>query len=810
METETHIARYGHFDIDKREYVIEKVNTPVSWTNYLGTEKLVGVFNQTAGGYLFYESAEHHRITRFRANGVPADRPGHYVYIRDDETGDYWSISWQPVAKPAECYRARHGLSYSVYECDYSGIHAEQTLFIPHGTDTELWDIRLENRGKKTRKLSIFSYAELSFHEINSDHKNFQATLYCAGASYKDGVIVQELHYEDGGFQFFTSDFSPDGFEIERERFTGTWQSESNPEAVVRGSLAGHPSWTGGNQCAVLHKRLELTAGAGQRLCFMLGEGNAQAAGRIRARFSPPEERDAAFAALAAFWDKKLAILQVSTPNADMNTMLNIWTLYQSSVNVLFSRFASFIEVGGRTGLGYRDTSQDAMCVVASNTEACRQRLMQLLRALVSEGYGLHLFEPEWFDPRPKPAFHNPTVVPAPERASIVHGLEHACSDDALWLVAAVAEYIRETGDAAFADIVLPYADEMAAPDSVYEHCKKIVQFSGRMIGSHGICLGLRADWNDCLNLGGGESAMVSYLYLWALDHLTGLARFLRRNEDAEAFRSEHSKAAKICAETLWDGDWYLRGFTKTGRPIGTNKDREGKIHLESNVWAVIAGADAIERGRQAMDSVWEHLGTPYGLMLNAPAYTHPDDDVGFITRVYPGLKENGAVFSHPNPWAWIAECTLGRGDKAMELYRQLCPATWNDDCNIRKAEPYSTCQFITGKAHPAFGEAHHPFMTGSGGWSYFAATQYILGLRAGFDGLVLDPCIPSEWRGFHITRRFRGAEYRITVKNPANVCAGIGSLRLNGKPIPVTQKRGTLLPLLPAGDSCEIEAIMA
>jgi N,N'-diacetylchitobiose phosphorylase len=794
--------RYGYFDNEKREYVIERVDTPMSWTNYIGTENMAGVFNQTAGGYLFCKSAEHHRITRFRANAVPADRPGHYVYLRDDESGDYWTISWQPTAKPVSCYRARHGLSYTVYSCEYGGIHAEQTLFIPRGADVELWDVQIENRSGRPRKISVFSYAELSWRHIDGDNKNFQSTLYCAGASYGDGVIEQELHYEDKGFQFFTADCGCDGFEIERERFTGVWRGESNPEAVERGSLAGRASWQGGNQCAALHKKIALDADGAARLCFMLGEGNRDAGRRIRKQFAAPEARDAALSALARYWDEKCSQLRVDTPDGDMNTMLNIWTLYQSEINVMFSRFASFIEVGGRTGLGYRDTSQDAMCVVPSNPEKCRERLVQLLKALVSEGYGLHLFEPEWFEERQAAAYRNPTIAHIPTAASYIHSAQNACSDDALWLVSAVVEYIRETGDAAFADLPLRYADEAAPPDSVYEHCKKILGFSERMTGSHGVCLGLRADWNDCLNLGGGESALVSYLHLWALDNFMRLAEFLGRTEDAAHYRAVHAKTAEVCRNALWDGKWYLRGFTKTGRPVGTDADNEGKVHLESNTWAVIAGGDGPERGRQAMDSVWEYLATPYGLMLNAPAYTVIDDDIGFVTRVYPGLKENGAVFSHPNPWAWVAECGLGRGDKAMELYRRLCPAAWNDHCDIRKAEPYSTCQFITGKDHPAFGEAHHPFMTGSGGWSYFAATQYILGIRPGFTSLIVDPCIPPEWNGFTAIRRFRGGEYRITVKNPRHVSKGVAELRVDGKP-------ADFIPLPQGGGRREVEVTL-
>ena len=510
--------------------------------------------------------------------------------------------------------------------------------------------------------------------------------------------------------------------------------------------------------------------------------------------------RDAALAALRDYWDEKCAALQIDTPNEGMNTLINIWTLYQSEINVQFSRFASFIEVGGRTGLGYRDTAQDAMTVLHSNPARCKERIVQLLKGLVSEGYGLHLFEPEWFEETPRQSFKSPTVVPTPDKSSMIHGLADACSDDALWLVSTVADYVRETGDAAFLDMPVPYADK--GTDTVYGHLKTILDFSQRMVGAHGICQGLRADWNDCLNLGGGESAMVSFLHVWALGNFAALARWLGRKADAEHYEAVRRSVADVCEKELWDGRWYLRGFTKNGRPIGTDADTEGKVHLESNTWAVLSGAAGPERGARAMDSVEEYLYTPWGLMLNAPAYSKPDDDIGFVTRVYKGLKENGSIFSHPNPWAWAAECVLGRGDRAMQFYDALCPYWQNDKIETRKAEPYSYCQFITGRDHKKFGEAHHPFMTGSGGWSYVAATRYMLGIRPEFDGLVIDPCIPGGWDGFTAVRRFRGAVYEIEVRNPAHVCKGVKALYLDGV-------RVERLPLLAPGTTGRVTAVL-
>ncbi|MDR2900307.1 MAG: N,N'-diacetylchitobiose phosphorylase [Treponema sp.] len=793
--------QYGYFDNEKREYIIDRVDVPASWTNYLGTENMIAVVNHTAGGYLFYKSAEYHRITRFRGNSVPMDRPGHYIYIRDDDTGNYWSVSWQPVGKPLEeaSYKCRHGLSYSVYSCEYEGIYAEQTLFIPRGEDVELWDLKIENRSGRKRRLSIFSYAELSFHHINIDNKNFQMSLYCAGADYADGIIEQDLYYEQNGWQYFAADFAPDSFDTDRDAFIGLYRSETNPLGVEKGSLSGSFQ-KGGNQCASLHKKIELDGSEHFRACFMLGEGPRSEGARVREKFASPASRDKAMQDLIAYWDEKCNALQIETPNNDMNTMINIWTFYQSEVNVKFSRFASFIEVGGRTGLGYRDTAQDSMCVQHADADTCRTRILQLLNGLTKEGYGLHLFEPEWFEKKKVEVFNSPTVVPTPAEGSFVHGLKDACSDDALWLIPSIVEYVCETGDITFIDRIVPYAD--GGEDTIYDHMKTILEFSGRMVGQHGICQGLRADWNDCLNLGGGESALVSYLHIWALNSFIKLAKQLGRDKDTEHFGAMHKRVSETCEKQLWDGKWFLRGFTKKGRPIGTDADKEGKVHLESNTWAVISGAAGQEKGEMAMDSVWEYLGTPYGIMLNAPAYTEPDDDVGFVTRVYPGIKENGAVFSHPNPWAWAAECILGRGDRAMEMYNSLCPASQNDMIEIRKAEPYSYCQFISGRDHTAFGEAHHPFMTGSGGWSYFAATHYMLGIQPDFNALVVDPCIPKNWDGFKAVRIFRGAKYNITVENPQHVSKGVAEIFVDGKKVDA-------IPVLSKGQTADVKVIM-
>ncbi len=796
--------RYGYFDDAHREYVVDRPDVPVSWTNYLGVKDLCTVISHNAGGYSFYKSAEHHRITRFRQNGVPLDRPGHYVYLRDDDTGEFWSISWQPVGKDLSSarYACRHGLSYSRFLCDYRDIHAEQTLFIPIEDDVELWDVVIRNTGTGPRRLSIFGYVEFSFHHIEIDNQNLQMSLYASGSSYADGIIEYDFFYEPWTYHFFTSHCVPDGYDCLRDKFIGNYRTETNPIAVERGECSGS-SELGGNHCGALHKRIVLAPGEESRVLFMLGVGAREQGRVMKRKYADFTNVDATFRELAAYWHKKSSVFQCSTPHQGMNTMLNTWTLVQAETCVVWSRFASFIEVGGRTGIGYRDSSQDAMAVPHTNPGKCRERIVELLHGQVSAGYGLHLFDPEVFKPHDVrlPGVKLPTVVPTPSAAEIIHGLDDTCSDDALWIIPTICEFVKETGDTAFFDLVIPFAD--GGEGTVYEHMKRALDFSAEQVGPTGICRGLRADWNDCLNLGGGESAMVSFLHHWALVNFLEAASFLDRTGDVNTYAEIARKVKTSCERELWDGEWYIRGITRKGKKIGSRENDEGKIFLESNSLAVLSDVACGDRATKCMDAVYEHLHSRYGIHLVWPTFTRPDDDIGYVTRVYRGIKENGAIFCHPNPWAWVAECKLGRGTRAMEYYDALLPFHQNDDIEHREAEPYSYVQFVMGRDHTAHGRGRHPWLTGSGGWAYHAATHWMLGVRPAYDGLLIDPCIPAIWPGFEISRQWRGATFNISVRNEHHVEKGVRLILLNGKPMTGT------IPPQPLGSTHVVEVHM-
>ena len=795
--------RYGRFDNQTREYIIERPDIPVSWTNYLGVKDMCTVISHNAGGYSFYKSAQHHRMTRFRPNGVPLDRPGHYIYIRDDKSGEYWSISWQPVGKSLEkaYYEVRHGLSYSKFSCDYQDIAASQTLFIPIDDAVELWDVVLKNKSERPRQLSIFSYLEFSFLHIDIDNQNHQMSLYASGSSYAEGIIEYDFFYEPDVYHFHAASFEPDSYDCVRDSFLGSYHTESNPIAVEQGFCHNSTQLTG-NHCGALHKKLTLAPGENTRLIFMLGVGSRETAGRsMKAKYSNLAAVDQAFAALKTYWTKKTAHFQCQTPHPGLDTMINTWNLYQAETCVVWSRFASFIEVGGRTGLGFRDTSQDVMSVVHSNPTRVEQRLRELLHGQVQAGYGLHLFDPIVFELQAPQTAKLPTVVPTPSVDDMIHGLEDVCADDALWLVAAVCEFVKETGRIDFLDEIVPFADGGAA--TVYDHLRRALDFSAQYVGASGICQGLRADWNDCLNLGGGETSMVSFMHAWALGAFIEAAGAYGRSADATHYQNMLDNVRAACERELWDGDWYLRGFTGKGKKIGTQTDAEGKLFLNAQSWAVLSAVASPERAVQAMDAVDQYLYSPFGLHLLWPAYTQPDDDIGYVTRVYPGVKENASIFSHPNPWAIIAETKLGRGSRAMKFYDATLPYNQNEMIEIREAEPYSYCQFVMGKDHSRHGQARHPWLTGSAGWFYTAVTRHILGIQITFDGLVIDPCIPANWPGFSVTRQWRGATYHINVQNPSAAEKGIKQVTLNG-----TAVSGPIPPQ-PKGSVNEIVVVM-
>ena len=762
----------GYFDDDKQEYVITNPDTPMSWINYLGTEDYGALISNNAAGYSFYKSAKSRRMLRFRFNSIPMDRPGRYIYIRDDVDGDYWSASWQPVGKNLEEYQneCRHGLGYTKFISDYKGITSNYRVFVPIDKPIELWEINLENNSDRTRELSIFSYGEWCFWYMEQDLKNFQYILYTCDMDYEDDIIDYSIKLwpPEKPKAFMASVLPAVSYDTDRKEFIGRYNSESNPRAVVRGECSNSIA-VGGNPCAALQNKVVLKPGEQKRALFIVGMGEAREEGRkYKELYSSVDEVDREFAKVKQYWRKRLGGFSCNTPSAELNSMVNIWNQYQCHTTFNWSRSASFNEAGGRDGLGFRDTNQDTLGVVHIIPEKVRQKIVELLKGQLQEGYALHGIQPlEW-----EQGEHN---IPSEE---------DIFSDDHLWLLVSTAAYLKETGNMNFLQEVIPYAD--TGEDTVYEHLKKALEFSYGQRGPHGLLLGLAADWNDCINLkGSGESIWTTFLYYRGLQEFIAMAERIGNQEDVTRFQGIKEEMEELLTEYAWDGEWFLRGYLDSGRKLGSRQSDQAKIFLNAQTWAVVSGFDRGEKAVQAMDKVEEYLATPYGNVLNYPAFSEIDEEVGAATSFPPGLKENGGIFCHANTWSIIAEAVLGRGDKAFKYYMSYLPAARNDDAEEYTMEPYVYSQFITGKEHPHyFGRARNSWLTGTAAWSFWAVTNYILGLRADYEGLIVDPCIPAHWDNFSVTRNYRGCKLEISFENPDNVNRGVHRLILNGQEI--------------------------
>jgi len=791
--------RYGHFDDVAREYVITRPDTPKSWINYLGSRLYGGIVTQNAGGYSFYRSGGTGRILRMRFNGVPVDQPGRYLYLRDDADGDFWSASWQPVGKPLGKYRAkvRHGLGYSVFEAEYGGILLEQTCFVPRGQAFECWALKLVNCSKTVRRLSVFSYAELANNwHYRQDLENLQYSQYTVQMSVHDGMI-RWRNATDQGFEevWFGLAGSPvESFDTDRDIFLGSYRTQASPLAVERGRCSGSLA-VGDNACTSLHTSLELAPGEGRQIVFMLGMGSPDESWRglppgreILSEYGDPERLDAELAAIKSEWAGLLDTLQVHTPDPELDSMVNVWNAYQAHQTFTWSRGVSLVEAGGRDGLGYRDTVQDMLAVIHAVPEAVEERLDLMLTAQTSAGGGC---------PRVNPLSHHPGSEKAPTD-------EEYRSDDTLWLPITVYGFVAETGDLAYLDKVLPYADKGHA--SVYGHLKQALQFSLDHKGRNGLIQGLHADWNDCIKFGTtGESLFTTFMFHHGCRILAELARAKGRLDDVDWVDREAATVLAAIQASAWDGEWFLRAISATGGTLGSAKNPEGSIYLNAQSWAVIARAATPEQACRCMESVHERLATEHGLLLCDPPHVHPDPHIELPLLSYPpGHKENGGIFCHSNAWAVVAECVLGNGARAHEYYRSYLPARYNDSAEVRQVEPYVYCQFTHGKASPRFGQSRNPWLTGAASWSYVAATQHILGIRPVLEGLMIDPCIPPSWEGFEAERRWRGKLLRIAVTNPDKLSRGVRSLSVNGVTIP-----GNIVPFEGLEERNEIKVVL-
>jgi N,N'-diacetylchitobiose phosphorylase len=776
--------RYGYFDDSKREYVFERPDTPRPWINYLGVDEYCAIITQNGGGYSFYQSPGNNRVLRHRFNTSMGEGPGRYLYMRDEADGDVWSVAWMPVQKPLDKQKvvSRHGLGYTTIESTYRDIETSVTYYVPRNVPYEVWAFKAKNTGKEARTLTLTTYSEFAFFQTQQDFINFQYSLFIMRKQMVDGIA--DIHAMGGGgnwwHRFLAATENPVDFDLDRETFIGPWRDESNPIAMETGKMA-RTTGGGGNAIAALKFALNLKPGEEREIVFALGDGQADKVGReARERYRIKGTVQKELAELESYYTRVTGCMAAKTPDPAFDTMANVWHAHQAHVTFQWSRSASFIEAGGRTGYGFRDSLQDCLGMAAAHPDRVRKLLCTVIEGQAQNGSAWHHIDPTQFKPGSG----------APPEHEIF-------SDDHLWIILAVCHYIRETGDFAFLDHKVAFAD--AGEGTVFEHMRKALDFAFSKRGPNGLCLGLRADWNDCINLRGkGESVWTSMLLCRTLHDYEEVAGRTKRASEAEWALAEGDKMRKTIVDKAWTGDWFIRAYLDSGGRMGAPESRGAKIFINTQSWALISGVADKAQASKVIESMNKYLKTPYGLVLCDPAYGEYINEMGAITTFPKGYKENAAIFCHTNPWAVIAAAMNGQGNLAMEYYKSFAPNTLNENgIDLRKAEPYVLTQFVVGKDQHNHGEANNPWLTGTASWTYIAITQYILGIRPEMDGLRISPCIPSAWDGFTAQRMFRGTNYDITVENPNHVESGVTKITVDGKeicpqsPIPLPTQSG-------------------
>lgn len=782
--------QYGYFDQKAREYVITRPDTPTPWINYIGNGKYGGIVTNTGGGYSFCKDPQNRRITRYRYNNLPMDRPGRYIYIRDRATGEYWNPGYQPVQKKLDFYRCRHGMGYTVLEGEYKGIAADVTYFVPDDRDFEIWLVHIRNLLHTERKLQVFSYAEFCFWDAVKDQQNVDWVQQINQGRYEDRIITWHPHEYKNECTFFATNAEINSFDTNLEAFIGRYRSESNPIAVETGACSNSISYRM-NGVGAFCIDLDLAAHGEKEIIFILGftENRKTIRDEIHEYLDVNYAKES-LARLKASWEEYLDKLYVETPDDEMNLFVNTWNQYQCKITFNWSRFVSMYQLGLGRGMGIRDSAQDTLGVMHSIPDQASELIKKLIHCQYTDGRVYHLFFPL-------------TGEGGHGDAPIVKYDWY--SDDHLWLPLAVNAYLKETGDFEFLNSSVLYNDNKTE-DTVWEHLKKAMEFTYNHRGPHNLALAGRADWNDTLNLdlgnGTAESVFTSMLFCRAALEMAEIAGRTGKEDSALRYRELYEEMKKAINEFCWDGEWYIRAFDDDGKIIGSSKNRYGKIFVNTQSWAVLGCVAPEEYAKKCLESVYTHLNTKYGIVLVYPGYPEFDSKLGGITTYPPGAKENGGIFAHANPWVMIAECMTGNGNRAYQYYRQLLPARRNDDADLLEVEPYVYCQNILGKEHPQFGTGRNSWLTGTAAWNMVAVSQYILGIRPGYDGLIVDPCIPSEWKGFKVRRKFRGCIYNIEVRNPEGVCRGVRKITANGE-------ETDRIPLKPAGTVCDCLVIM-
>ena len=827
--------RYGHFDDEHREYVITDPQTPWPWINYLGNEDFFSLISNTAGGYSFYKDAKFRRITRYRYNGVPMDNGGRYFYIVDEEDGKstVWNPGWKPCKTPLDFYECRHGMNYTRVTGRKNDVEASVLFFVPLKTWAEVQKLTLTNQSQKVKRLKLFSFQEWCLWNAATDMENFQRNFSTGEVEIDGSVIYHKTEYKErrNHYAYYSVNVPIQGFDTDRESFIGLYNGFENPNCV----MAGRPKNSvahGWSPIASHYIEVELQPGEQKDFIFVLGyveneqeekyetptgKGLLSSLGALDrtfvnktkaketiARFDTTDKVEAAFKELCEYWDNLLNIYQVETGNAKLDRMVNIWNQYQCMVTFCMSRSASFFESGIGRGMGFRDSNQDLVGFVHQIPERARQRIIDIASTQFPDGGCYHQYQP------------------LTKRGN--NDIGGGFNDDPCWLIFGTVAYIKETGDFSILDEMVPFDNQPGTEVSLFEHLRVSLNHVIENLGPHGLPLIGRADWNDCLNLNcfswdpnesfqttenksegsKAESLMIAGLFVVTAKDYVALCQKIGKEDEAKRMQKAADDMTEAVKKHGWDGEWFLRAYDFFGNKIGSNENEEGKIFIESQGWCTMAGI-GLEEGLvdKSLDSVKERLDCEHGIVLNNPAFTTYHVEMGEISSYPAGYKENAGIFCHNNPWVIIGETVAGRGDDAWAHYAKILPSYVEEDRQtLHKVEPYVNCQMVAGKDAARPGEGKNSWLTGTAAWMWYTVSEFILGIKPDYDGLLIDPCLPKTAKEYTVCRKFRGADYQIHVLNPNGISKGVKSITLDGQ-----QLDGQVVPF--SNGQHKVEVIM-
>jgi len=773
-------TKYGYFSSDGNEYVITNYKTPKPWVNVISNGDYGLVISQTGGGFSWQTHSEFNRLTRWHQDLIQ-DNWGKYFYFRNNKSGDVWAPAWMPVKTELDSYQCRYGFGYAVFNSSYKNIEVELRIFAPFNDSLEIWDFKVKNCNDEKAEISIVSYLEWCLGSSGDFHREFHKTFIETEFDNEvNGIVATKrlwdiplgdrghwnIEYPYSGF--IASNKKVTGYQGDKEAFIGQYGSLSMPKEIETGVLSGKlGKWN--DSIGTIKIDLSIEAGTSEQAAFYIGlKNNKDEIKEAVKKYSTAEQIDEAFDGVKEKWAGLLGTLEINTPDDAMNLVVNKWFRYQAIAGRLWGRTAYYQQSGA---FGFRDQLQDSLVFLPIDVSLTEKQIKLHARHQFKDGTVLH-----WWHPI----------------AEV--GLPTKMVDDLLWLPFLIYNYLDETNNYDILNHKEPFYDYKEEV-TLFEHCRRAIAMVFSRFSERGLPLIGAGDWNDGLSAVGlemkGESNWMAEFFYLILTRFEHIARKINESELADYYSARSNSLKEAFDKYAWDGEYYYRGTKDSGVKFGSKECEEGKIFLNPQIWSVISGIAPEDKKKAAMEAVSKHLLKNNGCLLLYPAYTKPDKFIGYLSRYAPSRRENGGVYTHAATWAVWAYALMKDGKNTYEAYKRLNPVYSGLDPDRYVAEPYVTPGNIDGPDSPNYGMAGWTWYSGSASWFQKVITDWILGVRSTEEGLIVDPCIPEDWKEYSVKRLFRGTVYNIKVLNPDNVSSGVKSVVVDG----VEQQGSVIIP---------------